>query len=83
LVIDTSLKCGMLQVLNRFVLKEIQINSENQTPKDNNIDEIEGHDDYTNIAGQGEALVAEIGKGDDSIINKGVSYHTDDNDTSF
>jgi hypothetical protein len=69
--------------LDRFVLKESQINSENQTPKAHNIDEIESDGDYANIAVEGEAHVSEIGQGDDANIAEEVSGHIDDNDTSF
>jgi hypothetical protein len=52
------------------VLKESQINSENQTPEGNNIDEIESHGDYANT---GEARVVEIDQGDDANIGEEVS----------
>jgi hypothetical protein len=68
--------------LDRFVLKESQINSENQTPEANNIDEIESDGDYANITVEGETHVSEIGQGDVANIAE-VSGHIDDNDTSF
>jgi hypothetical protein len=59
--------------LDRFVLKESQINSENQTPEGNNIDEIESHGDYANTSVEGEARVVEIDQGDDANIGEEVS----------
>lgn len=51
--------------MDRFVVKDSQLNSKNQTPEANRVGEIESHGDQgqgdANIAVQHEAQVEEIG----------------------
>jgi hypothetical protein len=61
------------------MLRESEISFENQTLEGNNIGEIESPDDHANLAIQGEAQLAEIGKEDDANIDKEVNGHTDAN----
>jgi hypothetical protein len=71
-------------VLTRFVLKEYQINSKNQTPKGNNINEIESHEMIILTLQYKERLrLLKLVQGDDATIVEGVSCHTNGNDTSF
>lgn len=76
--------------LDKFVLKESQINSENQTQEADiavQIDEIERppevHDDDANIAILAEAQADEIGQEDDVNIAYNATGQTNDNDSSF